>query len=220
MGDNIRQTRSSDEDWQPEEMAARASQGDLAAFEALYKRYNNYVKETALQVLRSPEDAEDVAQNVWSKLLLKLQKYIPTARFTTWLYSVAVYASIDHIRRLHRNREIPLESIDEAVREQKHHLHVLTYGGPSNQEIDLLLKRIKEELIYALGELQDKNKIRNLCFQLYYFYGMSVREIAEEVSISEGTVKSHLYLARKYLEEKHPILSDLYLALQEKLGKA
>jgi RNA polymerase sigma-70 factor, ECF subfamily len=220
MANNFRQTQSSDEDWQSEEMAVRASHGDISAFETLYERYNDYVKETALQVLHSHQDAEDVAQNVWSKLLLKLHQYIPKARFSTWLYRVARHAAIDHRRRLHRNREIPLESIEEVICEQKHHTFLSVSTNHRDQELEFLVKRMYEELHSALEGLQNRNNIRCLCFQLHYFYDMSVEEIAAEIHISEGTVKSHLYLARKYLEEKHPALSDLYFALQEKLERA
>lgn len=219
MGDKFKQIHSCDENWHPEELAVRASKGDISAFEALYVRYNNYVFEAALQVLRSHQDAEDVAQNVWSKLLLKLQKYIPKARFTTWLYSVATHAAIDHTRRSHRTREVSLESIDENARIQKYQPRVSTGLNFRDQEIDFLLKRISEELGVALVGLQHKNKIRSLCFQLHYFHEKSVKEIANEIHISEGTVKSHLYLGRKYLEEKHSTLSDLFIALQERLGR-
>jgi RNA polymerase sigma-70 factor, ECF subfamily len=220
MGNNFRQTRSSDEDCLSEEMAVRASHGDISAFEALYERYNDYVKETALQVLHSHQDAEDVAQTVWSKLLVKLHQYIPSARFSTWLYSVATHAAIDHRRRLNRKREIPLESIEETVCEKKYHTFLSLGASLPDQELAFLVKRIYEELDTALGGLQNRNKIRCLCFQLHYFYDMSVKEIAAEMHIAEGTVKSHLYLARKYLEEKHPVLSELYFALQEKSEKA
>jgi RNA polymerase sigma-70 factor, ECF subfamily len=219
MGDNFRQTPSSEEDWQPEEMAVRASHGDISAFEALYLRYNTYVKEAALQVLRSHQDAEDVAQNVWSKLLLKLRLYIPRARFTTWLHSVTIHAAIDHIRRLHRNREVPLESIEEGGCEHKRNTYFILGINLQDQEVEFLLTRINEELSNATLALQSKNRLRGICFHLHYIYGMPIKEIASELQISEGTVKSHLYLARKYLEEKHPILSDLYFALQERLGR-
>src|SRR5262249_42955552 len=118
------------------------------------------------------------------------------------------------------SREVPLEFIEESPRKKEFRIHLLEGVHLHNQELDLLRNRINEELSNALVGLQNKNKIRGLCFQLHYFYGMSVKEIANGVRISEGTVKSHLYLARKYLEEKHPILSDLYFELQVRLGRA
>src|SRR5262249_4788970 len=219
MEDYHARFHSEDQNIQAEELAIRAARGDITAFEVLHEHYKDYVTNTALHVLHRREDAEDISQQVWTKLFLKLQQYIPKVKFTTWLYSITKHAAIDHLRRVSRSREVPLEDLEEEDRHQKIHTRGFVCISVQSQEVDLLLKRIHEKFNDALESLSNKNEARAICFRLYYFYGKSVREIANDISISEVNVKAHLHLARKYIENEHPILFHLYMELVEELGK-
>jgi RNA polymerase sigma-70 factor (ECF subfamily) len=199
-------TDSPADDQQLDELAARAAQGDSSAFAALYQQCNNYVRKVALRVVHSPEDAEDVAQSVWSKLAGHLEQYPREVRFTTWLYRVVTNAAIDHARRGQARREAPLEAAAEA--------QVAT-----DQERSLLRQRLREELARALEGLRTRHELRARCFELHYLQELSVGEVAAQLRLPEGTVKSHLYYSRKRLVEDHPVLLDLYFALEERLGR-
>src|SRR5262249_19917924 len=164
MEDYHARFHSEDQNIQAQELVVKAARGDITAFEALHERYKDYVTNTALHVLHRREDAEDISQQVWTKLFLKLQQYIPKVKFTTWLYSVTKHAAIDHLRRARRSREVPLEDAEEEGRPQKIHSHGLVCIPVQSQEIDFLLKRIHEKFNDVLESLGNKNKTRAICF--------------------------------------------------------
>ncbi|MET0623610.1 MAG: sigma-70 family RNA polymerase sigma factor [Pyrinomonadaceae bacterium] len=198
-------TDSPADDGQLDELAARAARGDAAAFTELYQRCNSYVRKVAQHVVRRPEDAEDVAQSVWSKLAVRLEQYPREVRFTTWLYRVVTNAAIDHARRGQARREMPLEVAADAQ-------------ASADQELALIQQRLRRELARALKELRGRHELRARCFELHYLQELSVGEVAAQLGLPEGTVKSHLYYSRKRLVEDHPVLLDLYFALEERLG--
>lgn len=219
MGTRQVQADSAEDEQQIQEIVRRAAQGDASAFAILYERYQDYVKNTAFNVIHHPEDAEDVAHNVWRKLLLHLEQYPREARFSTWLYRVVCNEAIDHTRRSRASRQVPLDVFVEYETTTAPAQAARPHLAP-DQEIDFLRTRIQEELARAQQQLQLQHSLRARCFALYYLQELSVSEIAEETQLLEGTVKSHLYYARKYLTQAHPVLFDLYFSLQEKLGKS
>jgi RNA polymerase sigma-70 factor (ECF subfamily) len=214
----VRADSAADEQ-QIKEVVARAAQGDPFAFATLYERYHSYVIKTAFYILRRQEDAEDVAHNVWRKLLLHLEQYPREVRFSTWLYRVVCNEAIDHMRRARADRQVQLDAFAEQEATTLS-AQAARHRPAPDQEIDFLQTRIREELMRALELLQLQHSLRARCFALHYLQEMSVGEIVDQTHLSEGTVKSHLYYARKYLMQEHPILLDLYYALQEKLGKS
>jgi RNA polymerase sigma factor (sigma-70 family) len=127
MRNSLGRNHSEDHNTEAEELAAKAARGDVAAFEALYEKYNGFVRNTASHVVERREDVEDVSQQVWSKLYFKLQHYAPTNKFTTWLYKVTTNAAIDYLRRIHRIREVPLEAMEEEEGQQVIENHGYVY---------------------------------------------------------------------------------------------
>lgn len=211
---------SAEDEQQIQEVVLCAARGDASAFETLYERYHDYVRNTAFHILHNHEDSEDVAQNVWRKLLLHLEKYPSEVRFSTWLYRVVCNEAIDHTRRVSAYRRVHADAFADEQDATSLQAQSPAYNAAPDQELDLLQTRIREELSYFLERLQIQHPLRARCFALHYLQGMSVDEITEETRIAAGTVKSHLYYGRKYLSEEHPILFDLYMAVQEKVGKS
>ena len=211
---------SAEDERQIQEVILRATRGDPSAFTALYERYDGYVRNTAFHVLHSNQDTEDVAQNVWRKLLLHLDKYPPEVRFSTWLYRVVCNEAIDHTRRAHADREVHFDAFAEGHENTALQPQASRYNTAPDQELDLLQTRIRDELSRFLEQLKVHHPLRARCFAMHYLQEMSVNEITDELQMPLGTVKSHLYYARKYLTEEHPLLADLYLAVQERLGKS
>ena len=92
-------------DTAPEDSALmlRYRDGDVAAFETLYRRHNDALYRYLLRLCQHRDTAEDVFQDAWGKIVKARESYRPTAKFTTFLYRVAHNCFIDHIRRNKRH---------------------------------------------------------------------------------------------------------------------
>ncbi|MDH3274961.1 MAG: RNA polymerase sigma factor [Gammaproteobacteria bacterium] len=166
----------------PEDSALmlRYKDGDVAAFETLYRRHNDPLYRYLLRLCRHRDTAEDIFQDVWGKIVKSRASYRPTAKFTTFLYRVAHNCFIDHVRRNKRhagNTELDAE------------LH----SHPGEQP-DTLTERslAKERLSRALLDLPDEQRD---AFLLREEAGLSLDEIAAVTGSNRETAKSRLRYA-------------------------
>ncbi len=83
----------------------RYRDGDVAAFEALYRRHNDALFRYLLRLCRHRATAEDVFQEVWGKIIKARGSYRPTAKFSTFLYRVAHNCFVDNLRRNRRHAQ-------------------------------------------------------------------------------------------------------------------
>ena len=154
--------------------------GDVAAFETLYRRHNDALYRYLLRLSRSPEAAEDIFQEAWSKIIRARQTYRPTAQFKTFLYRVARNCFIDYIRRNRRHEQ----TVDLAPEHQ-----------PDPGELpDALTERslARRRLAAALLELPDEQRD---VFLLREEGGFSLEQIASITDSNRETVKSRLRYA-------------------------
>lgn len=167
-----------------EELVQRSLAGDESAFGALVRRHQRVAYMTALGVTGSPEDAEDVAQEAFLVALERLGDCRDPARFVGWLLTIVRNRGRNFLRRegLRRGEKIPPH---------------LASGEPG-PERDLARTRLVSSLEEALAGL---NEVRRQVVLLHDLEGWKHREIAEELDIPEGTVRSHLHFARKALRE-------------------
>jgi RNA polymerase sigma-70 factor (ECF subfamily) len=154
--------------------------GDVAAFETLYRRHNDALYRYLLRLSRSPDAAEDIFQEVWSKIIRARQTYRPTAQFKTFLYRVARNCFIDYLRRNRRHEQ----TVDLAPEHQ-----------PDPGELpDALAERslARRRLAAALLELPDEQRD---VFLLREEGGFSLEQIASITDSKRETVKSRLRYA-------------------------
>jgi RNA polymerase sigma-70 factor (ECF subfamily) len=130
----------------------------------------------ALHVCGNPSDAGDVTQEVFLKLLTRIRQYREDARFTTWLYRVALNAAFDH----HRARR-PLLSLDE--------LPPATSPGVAPQQRYAEEREERLEVRRALATVKETFRAPLV---LRYASELSYEEIAEVLGVSKGTVASRL----------------------------
>ena len=163
----------------------RYKEGDVMAFEELYRRHNDALYRYLLRRCRHKHTAEDLYQEVWSKIIRSKERYRPTARFTTFLYRVAHNCFIDHVRRNKRHNIVsasdPVATVDNAPLP------------------DALAERSKarENLMHALQSLPEEQRDT---FLLHEESGLNLEAIAQVTGVNRETAKSRLRYAMQKLK--------------------
>jgi RNA polymerase sigma-70 factor (ECF subfamily) len=158
----------------------RYKDGDVAAFEMLYRRHNDSLYRYLLRLSRHPDTAEDVFQEVWGKIIKARENYRPTAKFSTFLYRVAHNCFIDHMRRNKRHTYAVVSDPE----------HQPDPGEAPDTQTERALAR--RRLLAALDDLPDEQKD---VFLLHEEAGLTLDDIASITDCNRETAKSRLRYA-------------------------
>ena len=158
----------------------RYKDGDIAAFETLYRRHKDSLYRYLLRLSQNRDAAEDVFQEVWSKIIKSRENYRPTAKFSTFLFRVAHNCFIDYIRR--NKRHTHNSAIDPDSR-----------PNPGDEpELTTEKEFARRRMIIALRTLpEDQRDV----FLLYEEAGLSIDAIATATGVNRETTKSRLRYA-------------------------
>ncbi len=181
------------------ELVGRAKRGELDAFETLTTRYERKVYSLALRILRQVEDAEDVTQQTFLSAVENLAGFRGDSSFSTWLLRIATHAALKVVRKRKGLDTVSLEEATDASDEtgMVPHPEFIADWRQSPEEL-VHRNEIKGLLDEALGRLDAKHR---LVFLLRDVEGLSVKETAEALELSEGNVKIRLLRARLQLRE-------------------
>ena len=172
----------------------RFSRGDGAAFETLYRRHEARVFRFLLRTLRDEAGANDVMQDVWFAVARGADRYAPTAKFTTWLFTIAHHRMVDAIRARR-----PTETMDGSA--ESGDAPVLDLP-PADARTEPLAALQREDRAAAILRAVEQLPAEQRCAFLLQAEGeMSVEEIAAATGTSFETVKSRLRYARTKLRE-------------------
>ncbi len=170
----------------------RYQDGDVGAFETLYNRHRGPLFRFVLRQVGNQQFAEDVFQEVWSRIIRNRENYRPTARFTTYIYHIARNCAVDHYRRTAKQADV-LSADDSGVAEP-----VAATGNPVAAAAN---RDTRNALSAALGELPAEQRE---AFLLREESGMSLDEIATVTGVGRETVKSRLRYALGKLRQCLP----------------
>ena len=170
----------SDDDVQ---LLQRFRNGDREAFTELVIRYQKPIYNAAFWILRRGEDASDVTQTVFLKVVERLDDYDPQYKFFSWMYRIAINESLN----LQRSRRHEDELDDDA-----------DYEGPQSATPEHHLSQAERSrlLQHALMHMSTTDRT---VLTMRHFSECSYLEIAQMLEIDEKTVKSRLFDARKRL---------------------
>ncbi len=163
----------------------RYRDGDMQAFETLYRRHNDSLYRYLLRLTMNHETAEDLFQEVWGKIVKARHRYRPTAKFTTFLYRVAHNCFIDYVRR--NSRHVQNLSVDpDSSPDPGEEPDVLA-------ERSLARRRLEAALLTIPFEQRD-------AFLLHVEASLSIDTIAGISGVKRETIKSRLRYANRKLK--------------------
>jgi RNA polymerase sigma-70 factor (ECF subfamily) len=173
--------------WSDEELMDALSKGNHAAFTELYERYSKPLFHYFLRLLwRDQTLAEDMVQDLFAKIIKKPELFDVTRSFRTWIYVVATNMCKNEYRKKEVRRGVS-NGLDN---------HYTLYDANENVLNKVQDRQFKEAFLVGLNALDLKHKE---VFSMRHMDGLSMKEIADILEISEGTVKSRLFYATKYL---------------------
>lgn len=175
----------------------RVKRGDMRAFENLVEKYKQPVINVIYRTIHDLTEAEDLAQNVFVQVYKSAHRYKATAKFSTWLFTIARNLTLNEIRRRSRH---PAESLESSQSENE--------DQPARQLEDIkalspvenvLHSELERKLQTALAELPENQRTAILlCRQ----DEMSYEDISEVLGCSLSATKSLIHRGRETLKEK------------------
>jgi RNA polymerase sigma-70 factor (ECF subfamily) len=173
-----------------EELMQRLVYRDLQAFRALYARFGNLVYSVALRVVRDPQIAEDMVQEIFLRLWRKPESYAATrGKFGTWLTSVTRNRAVDELRSRGRRYRHETASPEEQERD---------FAGPEGDDPALRAELSDQRRLIRIA-LQGLPQEQRETIELAYFGGLTQQEIAERTNQPLGTVKTRIRLGMQKL---------------------
>ncbi|MBI5840057.1 MAG: RNA polymerase sigma factor [Chloroflexi bacterium] len=162
-------------------------EGDQRAIEMLVRQYEAGVFKLALSIVNDPVEASEATQETFISALKSLRAYEDRSSFKAWLYKIALNVSRSHLRK---------RKILERLRTTLTSVFQVETQKPSLPE-DVVIQNEKEAALWrSLNKLDERHRMVVI---LRYFHELSIAEISEILSISEGTVHSRLHIARERL---------------------
>ena len=174
-------------------LVRRLKRGEPEAFDSLVRTYQSRIYNLCFRFFGNKADAEDVAQEVFCTLFLKIGSFRGDSSLSTWIYRVAVNHCKNRGKYLARRRH---ESLDQESGVGRARAAVSQAAQPADTLQGEDLKRMVQEEIQALD---DEHRIVLILRDLQE---LSYSEITEVTGLPEGTVKSRLHRARTALKDR------------------
>jgi RNA polymerase sigma-70 factor (ECF subfamily) len=180
------------------ELVKKLKDGDSFAFEVLFYKYRNKIKGFALKIVPAQIDPEEIVQEVFVRVWLKKEAIDPEKDFQSYLFSIAKHLVLDHLKSA-VNRKLYFVG-------EHFHQDLLVEDGLEAS----ISEESEEKLQKLINEIPER---RREIFRLSRFEGLSYKQIAERLNISENTVDSQIRNALAFLRKefrKIVVLAFLY----------
>lgn len=179
-----------------QEVVLEARLGKERAYRELIRRYERPVFALIYRMVRNREQAEDLSQETFVKVLNAINSYRPEYKFSSWVFKIANNAAIDHLRR----RELSTLSLDgsphaatpEAIEATA--LQISDHGESPLDEVEA--KELGGEIEEVIAGLRPEYRT---CILLRHVEGRSYEEIADILDLPLGTIKTYIHRARNEL---------------------
>ncbi len=155
----------------------------------LFEQTRNMVFGLGMRLFRNPEEAADFSQDVYLRVMDKIDSFRGDSKPSTWVYSVAMNLGLNRLRRMKRIQFLP-EDAEEPITEETP--ESLLTEALDRQETE---ERVQQELM----NLPDSYRVPLL---LLYYDRMSYREMSEKLGLPEGTLKSLVHRGKRILRDR------------------
>jgi RNA polymerase sigma-70 factor (ECF subfamily) len=171
-------------------LLSRCRAGDTRAFSVLVDRYRDRAYGLALRMVRSPADAEEVAQDAFVRAWRSLADFRGDSSFGTWLYRIVWRRAVDRaaVLRNRKGKETALEEMPEVGR---------TAAARESSPVDSGDASEWDRITEGLSDTQ------RAVVTLFYYEDMALKDVARVLDMPEGTVKTHLSRARAALRARY-----------------
>ncbi len=177
----------------------RARNGDAGAYNELVLKYQGRIFSKVFSMLRNRQDAEEITQDTFIRAYRVLSSFRGTANFSSWIYQIGINLAHNRYwywRRRKRNESMSLDAnIGEDMGATLHDIIADNAQGPGG-EVD------QNEFVKKVAECMEQLKPEHAhILTMRNVQNMSYEEIAEELGLSIGTVKSRINRARESLRD-------------------
>lgn len=175
----------------------RVKEGDREAFETLVEKYKQPVMNVIYRTLRDATEAEDLAQHVFVQVYKSAHRYQISAKFSTWIFTIARNLCLNEIRRRSRH---PADSLDAPIAEGEEQSHYQYVDSKTFSPPDAIMQsELEEKIDSALAGLPEKQRTALL---LCREEELSYEEMAEVLDCSLSATKSLIHRAREALKQQ------------------
>ena len=174
----------------------RICRGDTAAFQRLVERYKKKIYFLAYDILGDHHEAEDISQEVFIKVFRSLRNFRRDAKMSSWIYQITANTCIDALRKKKSKPQVNLEDFNHVSIQDN-----LAGGGTrvQNPELSAEASIMQHKIQNALHKVTPKERT---VFVMRHYNDLKIKEIAETLQVSSGTVKSLLFRALKKLRKE------------------
>jgi RNA polymerase sigma-70 factor (ECF subfamily) len=171
--------------------------GDERSFELLLQRYRTPLVNFLYRMVRAREEAEDLAQEVFLRVYRARQDYVPSAKFTTWLFRIATNLALNSVRdNRHQRMEISLDAPVTVDAEDGDEKTMDVAEKHPNIEQYMVEEARKKMIRHAIDKLPEKQRAAVL---LHKYQELDYGDIAKILECSESALKSLLFRAYETL---------------------
>ena len=172
------------------EIISKVLSGDTQAYAVLVNRYQNYVFTLAMRMVKTREDAEEVAQDIFVKAYRALADFRGASKFSTWLYTIVNTTCITFLRK----KRLEVHSLDNEN----------VFEAADNQDSGFRANQVeqKSKLAMVNNAIALLNSDDAEIITLFYKGEQTLEEIAQVLGIEANAVKVRLHRARGRLKEK------------------
>jgi len=164
--------------------------GNSRAIEELIFRYDRLVLLTALKFCGNEDDAKDIYQDVFIRVIKGLRKFKYQSEFSTWLYKITVNVCLTHTSKQKKKREEYLTSADNENDENSLEEILIADTEEFSPQSRAENSDVSEKVGDAINYLSPNER---MCFILKHYNGYKIREISEMMNCKDGTVKKYLF---------------------------